>query len=154
VRSLFYLFVNLALRALETFYLLSNWENKNYNHHHQPINVPIAGAQAFHMDYPQGERAITTQAQCGLDWWVLTTANAAGTNGLMCLPKHGRAQILGHPSDDRPMLLSFRDRTRSHGAPKNYNKILKWTMKQRSYKITETWEFKLFFLNTLKELFS
>jgi hypothetical protein len=22
-------------------------------------------------------------------WWVLTTANAAGTNGLTCLPKHG-----------------------------------------------------------------
>jgi hypothetical protein len=21
-------------------------------------------------------------------WWVLTTANAAGTNGLTCLPKH------------------------------------------------------------------
>jgi hypothetical protein len=29
------------------------------HHHHQPINVPTAGAQAFHMDYPQGERAIT-----------------------------------------------------------------------------------------------
>jgi hypothetical protein len=28
-------------------------------HHHQPINVPTAGAQAFLMDYPQGERAIT-----------------------------------------------------------------------------------------------
>jgi hypothetical protein len=23
------------------------------------------------------------------DWWVLTIANAAGTNGLTCLPKHG-----------------------------------------------------------------
>jgi hypothetical protein len=23
------------------------------------------------------------------DWWVLTTANAAATNGLMCLTKHG-----------------------------------------------------------------
>jgi hypothetical protein len=23
------------------------------------------------------------------DWWVLTAANTAGTNGLMCLPKHG-----------------------------------------------------------------
>jgi hypothetical protein len=30
--------------------------------HHQPINVPSAGAQAFLMDYPQGERAITHQA--------------------------------------------------------------------------------------------
>jgi hypothetical protein len=26
------------------------------------------------------------------DWWVLTTANAAGTNGLTCLPKHGGAR--------------------------------------------------------------
>jgi hypothetical protein len=30
--------------------------------HHQPINVPTAGAQAFLMDYPQGERAITHHA--------------------------------------------------------------------------------------------
>jgi hypothetical protein len=27
--------------------------------HHQPINVPTAGAQAFLMYYLQGERAIT-----------------------------------------------------------------------------------------------
>jgi hypothetical protein len=26
-----------------------------------------------------------------VDWWVLTTANAAGTNGLTCLQKHGGA---------------------------------------------------------------
>jgi hypothetical protein len=25
-------------------------------------------------------------------WWVLTTANATGTNGLACLPKHGGAR--------------------------------------------------------------
>jgi hypothetical protein len=31
-------------------------------HHHQPINVPTAGAQVFLMDYPQGERAITHHA--------------------------------------------------------------------------------------------
>jgi hypothetical protein len=29
-----------------------------FHHHHQPINVPTAGAQAFLMDYLQGERAI------------------------------------------------------------------------------------------------
>jgi hypothetical protein len=34
----------------------------HHNHHHQPINVPIAGAQAFLMDYPQRERAITHYA--------------------------------------------------------------------------------------------
>jgi hypothetical protein len=26
------------------------------------------------------------------DWWVLTTANAAGTNGTKCIPKHGGAR--------------------------------------------------------------
>jgi hypothetical protein len=31
-------------------------------HHHQPINVPTAGEQAFLMDYPQGERDITHHA--------------------------------------------------------------------------------------------
>jgi hypothetical protein len=31
-----------------------------HHHYHQPINVPTAGAQAFLMDYPQGERAITS----------------------------------------------------------------------------------------------
>jgi hypothetical protein len=31
-------------------------------HHHQPINVLTAGAQAFLMDYPQGERALTHHA--------------------------------------------------------------------------------------------
>jgi hypothetical protein len=31
-------------------------------HHQQPINVPTAGAQAFLMDYPQGEQAITHHA--------------------------------------------------------------------------------------------
>jgi Na+-transporting NADH:ubiquinone oxidoreductase subunit NqrE len=34
----------------------------NSSSHHQPINVPIAEAQAFLMDYPQGERAITHHA--------------------------------------------------------------------------------------------
>jgi hypothetical protein len=34
-----------------------------------------------------------------VDWWVLTTANAAGTNA-----------IFDHPSDDQPTLLNFHDR--------------------------------------------
>jgi hypothetical protein len=37
------------------------------HHHHQRINEPTAGAQAFLMDYTQGERAITHH-----------TVNAAG----------------------------------------------------------------------------
>jgi hypothetical protein len=49
---------------------------------------------------------------------VLTTANAAGTNGLTCLPKHGGARhnnFFGHPFQDWPLrpVLSFRDRTPS-----------------------------------------
>ncbi|CAG9783586.1 unnamed protein product [Diatraea saccharalis] len=38
------------------------------------------------------------------DWRVLTTANAAGTNGLTCLPKHGVARdnnfLVTHPVTD------------------------------------------------------
>jgi hypothetical protein len=34
----------------------------HHHHYHQPINVPTAGARAFLMDYPQGERAITHHA--------------------------------------------------------------------------------------------
>ncbi|RVE41528.1 hypothetical protein evm_013822, partial [Chilo suppressalis] len=68
-----------------------------------PINVPTAGAQAFPMDGigrlghdpPRGPSA---------DWWVLTTANAAGTNGSTCLPKHGGARdskyLVTHPMTD------------------------------------------------------
>ncbi|RVE47127.1 hypothetical protein evm_008204 [Chilo suppressalis] len=62
----------------------------------EPINVPTAGAQAFPMDGigrlghdpPRGPSA---------DWWVLTTADAAGTNGLTCLPKHGGARDSDKP---------------------------------------------------------
>ncbi|RVE53247.1 hypothetical protein evm_002080 [Chilo suppressalis] len=44
---------------------------------------------------PRGPRA---------GWWVLTTADAAGTNGLTCLPKHGGARdskfLVTHPMTD------------------------------------------------------
>ncbi|RVE46156.1 hypothetical protein evm_009230 [Chilo suppressalis] len=68
-----------------------------------PINVPTAGAQAFPMDGigrlghdpPRGPSA---------DWWVLTTVDTAGTNGLTCLPKHGGAGdskfLVTHPMTD------------------------------------------------------
>jgi hypothetical protein len=69
-------------------YLTRNWFCWKILHHHQPINVST-GAQAFFMDYPQGERAITHHAG---PVRVLTTANAAGTNGLTCLPKYGGAR--------------------------------------------------------------
>jgi hypothetical protein len=38
------------------------YQHHHHHHHHQPINVPTAGVQAFLMDYPQGERALTNQA--------------------------------------------------------------------------------------------
>jgi hypothetical protein len=34
----------------------------DHHHHHQPINVPTARAEAFLMDYTQGEWAITHHA--------------------------------------------------------------------------------------------
>jgi hypothetical protein len=40
-------------------------------------------------------------------WWVLTTANAAGTNGLTCLPKHGaRDEKFTHSMTDQCCLTS------------------------------------------------
>jgi hypothetical protein len=43
-------------------------------------------------------------------WWALTTANAAGTNGLTCLPKHGGARdnkfLVTHPMTDQRCLAS------------------------------------------------
>ncbi|RVE51674.1 hypothetical protein evm_003646 [Chilo suppressalis] len=80
---------------------------EHYVHHHQhqqPINFPTAEAQAFLMDGigrlghdpPRGPSA---------DWRVLTTADAAGTNGLTCLPKHGGARdntfLVTHPMTDQ-----------------------------------------------------
>jgi hypothetical protein len=42
-------------------------------------------------------------------WWVLTTANAAGTNGLTCLPKHRGARdnkFFTYPMTDQRCLTS------------------------------------------------
>jgi hypothetical protein len=38
------------------------------------------------------------------DFWILTTANTAGTNGLKCLPKHGGALDYHHPKTDQRCL--------------------------------------------------
>jgi hypothetical protein len=47
-------------------------------------------------------------------WWVLTTANAAGTNGFTCLPKHGGARdntfLVTHPMTGQRCLTSAIDR--------------------------------------------
>jgi hypothetical protein len=41
-------------------------------------------------------------------WWVLTTANAAGTNGLTCLLKHGGVRsnnfLVTHPITEQRCL--------------------------------------------------
>ncbi|RVE46088.1 hypothetical protein evm_009252 [Chilo suppressalis] len=55
------------------------------------IKVPTAGAQAFPMD-GIGRLGHDPPRRPSADWWVLTTADAAGTNGLTCLPKHGGAR--------------------------------------------------------------
>jgi hypothetical protein len=62
----------------------------HHHHDHQPINV-TAGAKAFLMDYTQRERAITHHAGPVRAYGELTIANAAETNGLTYLPKHGGA---------------------------------------------------------------
>jgi hypothetical protein len=61
-----------------------------HHRHHQHIKVPTAGAQAFLMDYTR-RTGHNTPHWPSAGWWVLTTENAAGTNGLTCLPKHGGA---------------------------------------------------------------
>jgi hypothetical protein len=67
-------------------------------HHHQPINVPNAEAQAFLTLGPS------------VCWWVLTIINAARTNGLTCLPKHGKILdnkfLVTHPMTDQRCLTS------------------------------------------------
>jgi hypothetical protein len=50
------------LRNKESYILCYAIKTQVHHHHHQPINVPTAGAQAFFMDYPQGERTITHHA--------------------------------------------------------------------------------------------
>jgi hypothetical protein len=72
--------------------------------HHQPINVPTAGAQAFLFGLPTRRTDHSPPRGPSEDWWVLMTANAAGTNGLTCLPKHGGARngkvLVIHPKTD------------------------------------------------------
>jgi hypothetical protein len=58
------------------------------HHHHLPINVPISEAQAFLMDYPQGERAISTRAQCGL----VVANDCKYSPDQRCFPKHRGAR--------------------------------------------------------------
>ncbi|RVE40362.1 hypothetical protein evm_014988 [Chilo suppressalis] len=88
-----------------------NCIGKIHHHHHQPINVPTAGAQAFPMD-GTGRLGRDPPRGPSADWWVLTTADATGTNGLTCLPKHGGARdskfLVTHPMTDHCETDDFR----------------------------------------------
>ncbi|RVE53957.1 hypothetical protein evm_001360 [Chilo suppressalis] len=52
---------------------------------------PLLGYSAFPMD-GIGSLGHNPPRGPSADWWVLTTADAAETNGLTCLPKHGGAR--------------------------------------------------------------
>jgi hypothetical protein len=88
------------------------------HHHHQLINLPTAGAQVFLMNYPQGERGTGHNPPRGssADWWVLATANIAGTNGCTLLPKHGARDnkfLVTHPMTDQ-FCLAYASVRRAH----------------------------------------
>ncbi|RVE46956.1 hypothetical protein evm_008340 [Chilo suppressalis] len=73
-----------------------------YSRPGEPINVSTAGAQAFAMG-GIGKLGHEPPRRPSADWRVLTTADAAGTNGLTCLPKHGgdRGVLVTHPMTDQ-----------------------------------------------------
>jgi hypothetical protein len=94
-----YIITVLICKKLSCIVIKTNsWNNHSYittvlsghHHHHQPINVPTAGAQSFLMDNTR-KTAHKPRRVPSADWWVLTTANAAGTNGWTWLPNHGGA---------------------------------------------------------------
>jgi hypothetical protein len=60
-------FARNIIRSPVTNIVLFCWHHHHHHHHHQPINVQVTGHNP----------------PCGpsVDWWVLTTANAAGSNG-------------------------------------------------------------------------
>jgi hypothetical protein len=60
---------------------------QRYHHHHQLINVSTAGALHYGLHIRRTSHNLPRGPSAG--WRVLTTANAAETNGLTCLPKHG-----------------------------------------------------------------
>ncbi|CAG9792151.1 unnamed protein product [Diatraea saccharalis] len=67
------------------------------------------------------------------DWRVLTTANAAGTNGLTCLPKHGVVRdnnfLVTHPVTD-PCERCLTTTIAGHGAyPQRHRVFITPTIK-------------------------
>jgi hypothetical protein len=75
-----------------------------YHYHHQPINVPTAGAQAFLM-VPTRRTGQKPPRRPSADFWMLMTAVI---NGLACLPKHRGVRdhqfLVTHPMNDQRCL--------------------------------------------------
>jgi hypothetical protein len=66
--------------------------NINYLDHHQPINIPTAGEQAFLVDtHKENGSYPTTRAQCALVGANDCKCNR--DNGLTCLPKRGGGRV-------------------------------------------------------------
>jgi hypothetical protein len=85
--------------------------NENYRYfpllnHHQPINIPTAGAQDFLIDLHIRRMGHNPPREPSAKWWVLTTTNAAGTNSLTCLSKHGVARNNTYLVTDQRCLTS------------------------------------------------
>jgi hypothetical protein len=99
-----YEYLNSPAMQIMTYYYSLKIRSVHF-HHHQPINVPTV----FLMDYTQEQRGIPPRGPSAV-WLVLTTANAAGTNGLACLPKHGEARdnkfLVTHTMTDQRCLTS------------------------------------------------
>jgi hypothetical protein len=67
--------------------------------------------QCWGIDLPYGLHITGHNPPCGpsAGWWVLTTANAAGSNCLTCLPKQGVREkkfLVTHPMTDQSCLTS------------------------------------------------
>jgi hypothetical protein len=74
---------------------------------YQLSNVLTARAQAFLIDYTR-RTGHKPPREPSLGWCMLTTANAADTNGLTCLPKHERSRdskfLITHLTTDQRCL--------------------------------------------------
>jgi hypothetical protein len=81
-----------------------------HHHHHQPINVLTAMVKGLPYGPPTRRTDHNPPRGPNADWWVLTTANTARTNGLTCIPKHGGARditfLIIHPMTDQCCLVS------------------------------------------------
>jgi hypothetical protein len=82
----------------------------NHHHHHQPINAPTGWGTGLPYGLPTRRTSHNPPRGPSASWWVLMIANAAGTYGLTCLPKHGGARdikfLVTHPMTDQNCLTS------------------------------------------------